>query len=314
MDKKGLNILIDGIVHNKLKTNDKFQAGKYIFEFGNVSLITFVYPYKIMERLVQENVTGFPIVPTMATILFQMEDLSKFDFSSLRYISNTAAALPVTHIRKLQKIFPHTKIYSMYGLTECKRVSYLPPKDIKSKPESVGIPIPNEEVFIVDKDGREIGPGVVGELVVRGLNVMQGYWNDSDETSRVFRPGRYRGETLLYTGDLFKKDEEGYLYFVSRKDDLIKTKGERVSPKEIENVLCEIDGVIEAAVIGVPDDIFGQAIKAFLVVKKNFKLNEKQVMQYCMKNLEPFMLPKYIEFRKSFPKTTSGKIDKKELS
>ena len=99
-------------------------------------------------------------------------------------------------------------------------------------------------------------------MVVRGLSVMQGYWNDPEETARVFRSGRYRGETLLYTGDLFKRDEDGYLYFVARKDDLIKTKGERVSPKEIENVLCEIDGVVEAAVIGVPDEIYGKAINA----------------------------------------------------
>ena len=231
----------------------------------------------------------------------------------LEYISNTAAALPIAHIRKLRALLPHVKIYSMYGLTECKRVSYLPPDQLEQRPESVGIPIPNEEVFIVDGDGQEVKPYETGELVVRGSNVMQGYWNDSEETARVFRPGRYPGETLLYTGDLFKKDEDGYLYFVARKDDLIKTKGERVSPKEIENVLCEIDGVVEAAVIGVPDEIFGKAIKAFVVNNNRSDLTEKQIKKHCMQNLEPFMTPKYVEFRKTLPKTTSGKIDKKKL-
>jgi acyl-CoA synthetase (AMP-forming)/AMP-acid ligase II len=201
----------------------------------------------------------------------------------------------------------------MYGLTECKRVSYLPPEQLEQRPDSVGIAMPNEEVFIVAQGGKEAGPGEVGELVVRGSNVMQGYWNDPEETARVFRPGRYRGDTLLYTGDLFKKDEEGFLYFVARKDDLIKTKGERVSPKEIENMLCAMDGMVEAVVISVPDEILGKAVKAFVVKDKKTELTETSIIKYCMKNLEPFMVPKYVEFRDSFPKSSSGKIDKKKL-
>lgn len=296
-----------------------FDYGLYqvlmAFLFGGTVVVekSFVYPYKVIERLIQERVTGFPIVPTMVAILLQMEDLTKFDLSSLRYITNTAAALPVAYIRKLQGLFPHVSIYSMYGLTECKRVSYMPPDRLNDKPDSVGIAMPNEEVFVVNKEGREVGPEEVGELVVRGSNVMQGYWNAPEETVRTFRPGRYRGEALLYTGDLFRKDEEGFLYFVSRKDDMIKTKGERVSPKEIENTLCEIDGVVESTVIGVPDEIFGQAIKVFIVPKTENKLTEDQVIKYCMKNLEPFMVPKYVEFRDSLPKSPSGKIDKKKL-
>jgi len=150
-------------------------------------------------------------------------------------------------------------------------------------------------------------------LVIRGSNVMQGYWNAPEETAKRYRPGRYRGEVLLYSGDLFRRDEEGYLYFVARKDDMIKTKGERVSPKEIENALCELEGVAEAAVIGVADEIFGQAIKAFVVQKKGAGLKEKDVVGYCSKNLEPFMVPKFVEFMDSFPKSPSGKIDKKQL-
>jgi len=202
----------------------------------------------------------------------------------------------------------------MYGLTECKRVSYLPPDQIDQRPGSVGIAMPNEEVFIFDGQGNEVEPGEVGELVIRGSNVMQGYWNAPEETARVYHPGRYRGDTLLYSGDLFKKDEEGFLYFVARKDDMIKTRGERVSPKEIENALCDMEEVAEAAVIGVPDDIFGQAIKAFVIPGKGANITEEKVVKYCMKNLEPFMVPKYVEFRDSFPKSASGKIDKKQLN
>jgi acyl-CoA synthetase (AMP-forming)/AMP-acid ligase II len=173
--------------------------------------------------------------------------------------------------------------------------------------------MPNEEVFILNEEGLEVGPNEVGELVVRGSNVMQGYWNSPEETARTFRPGCYRGESLLHSGDLFKRDEEGFLYFVARKDDMIKTKGERVSPKEIENSLCEMQGVAEAAVIGVPDDIFGQAIKAFVVKSNSTGLTEQDIVKYCSKNLEPFMIPKYVEFIDSFPKSPSGKIDKKAL-
>ena len=296
-----------------------FDYGLYqvlmAFLFGGTVVLekSFLYPYKILEKVVEEKVTGFPLVPTMAALLLQMEDLSKFDFSALRYMTNTAAALPVAYIRKLQSLFPYVKIFSMYGLTECKRVSYLPPEQLDKRPDSVGIPIPNEEVFVVDEKGSEVAPGVVGELVIRGSNVMQGYWNAPEETAKRYRPGRYRGEALLYSGDLFRRDEEGYLYFVARKDDMIKTKGERVSPKEIENALCEMEGLAECAVIGVPDDIFGQAIKAFVVVKRGKEIGEKDVIGYCSRNLEPFMVPKYVEFVEAFPKSTSGKIDKKQL-
>jgi long-chain acyl-CoA synthetase len=158
-----------------------------------------------------------------------------------------------------------------------------------------------------------VGPNQVGELVIRGANVMQGYWGAPEETARRFRPGKYRGDVLLYSGDLFRKDAEGFLYFVARRDDMIKTKGERVSPKEIENVICELKGVTEAAVIGVPDDILGQAVKAFLVLSAGSVLSENDILNHCKKNLEPFMTPKYIEFRDALPTTSSGKIDKKPL-
>ncbi len=242
-----------------------------------------------------------------------MKDLRSFDLQALRYLTNTAAALPVSHIRQIREAFPQATLYSMYGLTECKRVSYLPPEELDRRPDSVGKGMPNEEVWIADEQGRRVGPGVVGELVVRGSNVMRGYWEDPDTTDRVLRPGPLPGEKVLYTGDLFRMDEEGFLYFVGRKDDMIKTKGERVSPKEVENALHSLEGVAEAAVIPLPDEILGQAIKAFIVPKQGYTLGEKELMIHCKKNLEDFAIPKYFEFRESLPKNASGKIDKLTL-
>ena len=285
------------------------------FKFGGTVVLeqSFAYPYEIIKQMVKERVTGFPGVPTMFAILLQMDDLKKYDLSSLRYITNTAASLPVEHIQRLRGAFTQAKLYSMYGLTECKRVSYLPPEELDRRPGSVGRGMPNEEVWVVDGNGNRVGPGIVGELVVRGSNVMRGYWGDPETTDRVLRPGPIPGEKVLYTGDLFKTDEEGFLYFVGRKDDMIKTKGERVSPKEVENTLYSLEGIVEAAVIPVPDEILGQAIKAYIVRRNGFPLTEKDILKHCKNELEEFAIPKYIEFRSSLPKTSSGKIDKLTL-
>jgi acyl-CoA synthetase (AMP-forming)/AMP-acid ligase II len=296
-----------------------FDYGLYqvlmAFKFGGTVVLekSFTYPYEIIKQMVKEKVTGFPGVPTIFVILLQLEDLEKFDLSSLRYITNTAASLPVTHILRLREIFPQARLYSMYGLTECKRVSYLPPEELERRPGSVGKGMPNEEVWIVDEMGNRVGPGIVGELVVRGSNVMKGYWGDQEATNRALKPGIIPGEKVLYTGDLFKMDEDGYLYFVGRKDDMIKSKGERVSPKEVENAIYGMEGVAEVAVIPVPDDILGQAIKAYVVPKNGYVMNEKDLFLHCKKTLEEFTIPKYFEFRNSLPKNASGKIDKLTL-
>lgn len=274
---------------------------------------SFMYPIKILETIQRERVTGFPLVPTVAAFLLNMQNLDKYDLSSIRYITNTGAALPVEHIRRLEELFPDARIFSMYGLTECKRVAFLPPEELARRPSSVGKAIPNCEVFVVDENGNDVPPGVEGELVIRGSNVMRGYWNAPELTAKVYRDGFIPGEKFLYSGDIFRKDKEGFLYFVGRKDDLIKTRGERVGPKEVEYALVEIAGVAEAAVIGVPDEIMGQAIKAFLVRWNGANLNENDVLKYCFRRLEPFMVPKHIEFVNELPKTPNGKIDKKAL-
>ena len=255
--------------------------------------------------------TGFPIVPTISALLLQI-DLTKYDLSALRYITNTAAALPTTHILGLRARLPQVKIFSMYGLTECKRVSYLPPEQIDRRPTSVGRGMPNEEVYIVDEQGHRLASGT-GELVIRGSNVMKGYWELPEETARMLRPGPLPGERLLFSGDLFRMDEEGYLYFVGRKDDIIKTRGEKVSPREVENVIYELPDVVEAAVVGVPDAVLGQAIKAVVTLRDAASLNEQDVLRHCANRLENFMVPKHVEFRAVMPKTSTGKIDKKTL-
>lgn len=201
----------------------------------------------------------------------------------------------------------------MYGLTECKRCTYLPPEDLERKPSSVGIAIPNTELWIVDEHDRRVGPGEVGQLVIRGATVMQGYWEKPEQTARKLKPGPLPGERVLYTGDYCKLDEEGYLYFVARMDDVIKSRGEKVPPKEVEVALADIPGVREAAVIGVEDELLGQAVKAFVVLEPDANLTEKQLQLSCQAKLENFMIPKYVEFVRELPKTTTGKIKKTDL-
>ncbi len=297
-----------------------FDYGLYqvlmAFKFSGTVILekAFVYPQQVINLVVKEKVTGWPIVPTIAAILVRLKNLDKHDFSSLRYITSTGQALPPKHIAQLAEIFPRVKIYSMYGLTECKRVSYLPPEELDKRSGSVGKAMPNTEVYIVDEKGKEITEArKSGELVVRGSNVMKGYWNLPEETARALRPGLYPNEKVLYTGDLFEKDEEGYLYFLGRRDDIIKTAGHMVSPKEVENVLCEKEDVIEAAVIGVEDEILGKAIKAFVHLTDTSEANEEDILRFCSERLEDFAVPKSVILCGALPKTVTGKIQKRDL-
>ena len=275
---------------------------------------SFTYPAQVLNVMAAEKVTGFPGVPTIFAVLAEMKQLKDFDLSSIRYVTNTAAALPVKHITVLRELFPRARIYSMYGLTECKRCTYLPPKDLERKPTSVGIAIPNTEMWIVDENDRRVGPGVVGQLVIRGATVMRGYWEKPEATARKLKPGPLPGEHVLYTGDYCRLDEDGYLYFVGRMDDIIKSRGEKVAPKEVEGVLYNLAGVKEAAVIGVPDDVLGQAVKAFVVLEEGAALSDRDVIRECASKLENFMVPKHVVFVAELPKTSTGKIKKTGLS
>ncbi len=274
---------------------------------------SFSFPADVLRRVVEEEVTGFPGVPTMFAMMAELRSIGDYDFSAIRYVTNTAAALPVKHILLLKKLFPAARIYSMYGLTECKRCTYLPPADLDRKPTSVGIAIPNTELWIVDEHDHRLGPDEVGQLVIRGATVMRGYWEKPEATAQRLRPGPLPGETVLYTGDYCRLDEEGYLYFVGRMDDIIKSRGEKVPPKEVESALVNIPGVKEAAVIGVPDEVLGQAIKAFVVLERDVVIDARTVQRECQRRLESFMVPKYVEFVPELPKTTTGKIRKTGL-
>ncbi|MEX0666243.1 MAG: AMP-binding protein [Acidimicrobiia bacterium] len=275
---------------------------------------SFAYPRDVMHRVAQYRVTGFPGVPAMFAAMVQVAPFDDLDLSHLRYLTNAAAPIAPAHIRRLQELFPQADIFSMYGLTECTRVSYLDPARLTDKISSVGTAMPNTEVYIVDEYGHRVPPGEVGELVVRGANVMRGYWGKPEETAERLRDGEISGEKVLHTGDQFRMDDEGLLYFVGRTDDMFMCRGEKISPKEIENVLYELEAVSEAAVVGVPDPVEGMAIKATVVPRDGVTLTDQQVRLHCRDRLETSRVPKLVEIRESLPKTESGKIKRSALS
>jgi len=307
----------DDVVVNVLPL--AFDYGLYqmlmTFKLGGRLVLerSFTYPAQVLNLMAAEGVTGFPVVPTIVAILGELKSLGKFDLSKIRFVTNTAAALAEKHIQFLRGAFPAAQVFSMYGLTECKRCTFLPPDLVDTKPNSVGIAIPNTELWIVDEEDRKVGPGVTGQLVIRGATVMRGYWEKPEETAKKLRPGPLPGEMVLYTGDLCRTDDDGHLYFVGRMDDVIKSRGEKVAPKEVENALYSIEGVKECAVIGVEDAVLGQAVKAFIVPEAGFTFVEKQIQQLCQAKLENFMVPKFVAFVTELPKTTTGKIKKTGL-
>lgn len=294
-----------------------FSYGLYqlmaTFRVGGTLVLeeSFAFPAAILQKLAQERVTGLAAVPTIYSILLGM-DLKSVDLSALRYLTNAAAGLPVEHVKRLRQVLPKVDLYLMHGLTEVARTMYLPPDQADRRPGSSGMAIPGTELWVQDEDGRRLGPGETGELVVRGRHVMRGYWNDPELTAQKFRPGPLPGERICLSGDLFRTDEDGYFYFVSRKDDIIKSRGEKIAPREVENVLYTIRGVQDAAVIGVPDPMLGQAVKAFIVAP-GANLTEAAVISHCKAHLEEIMVPRQIEFRNELPRTGSGKVRRIDL-
>ncbi len=277
---------------------------------------SFAFPIAILQRCAETGVTGFPGVPTMFALLGELKDVPVAPLTSVRYVTSTAAALQPKHFDAIRRWFPNAAIYSMYGLTECKRVSWLPPEDLERKAGSVGIPIPGTEFWVVDADGARHDRDAEGELVVRGSHIMAGYWRKPEITARFLRAGSMPGEVLFYTGDCCRLDADGYLTFVARMDEVIKTRGEKVAPREVEAALERIDGVRECAVIGVPDDLLGHAVKAFVVLADEYKgrYSERELQLRLGQMLEAYMVPKHVEFRDALPKTAMGKITKKGLA
>lgn len=274
---------------------------------------SFTYPAQVLARIEEFNVTVFPGVPTIFAMLIASHKRSPLALRTIRRVTNTAAALSSEWIPTLKEIFPNALIYKMYGLTECKRTCYLEPELIDSHGTSVGKAIPGTEVFLLSADGDPVAPGGEGILHVRGPHVMLGYWNQPELSAHMLKPWKLPYERVLCTHDWFRMDKEGFLYFIGRQDDIIKSRGEKVSPLEVENILLALDGVHEVAVIGVDDDVLGQAIRAFVALREGSALDVKLIRRHCSTHLENFMVPRDIVILPVLPKSPNGKIDKKQL-
>jgi long-chain acyl-CoA synthetase len=274
---------------------------------------SFNFPPTIFKKIEQLKPTVFPGVPSIYAMMIAIHKKTGITFDCIKKITNTAAALPSEFISDLKKIFPNALIFKMYGLTECKRVSYLEPELIDIKTGSVGKAIPGTEVFLLSHEGNPVKSGVPGILHVRGPHVMAGYWKNEELSKEMLKPGSIPGERILCAHDLFKMDEEGFLYFLGRNDDIIKTRGEKVSPVEVENGIYKIHGIREVAVVGVPDVMLGESIVAFVTTYDQIPINEKDIQRECMGKMESFMVPQKIVFIPEMPKSSNGKIDKGEL-
>ncbi len=274
---------------------------------------SFIFPASVYKQIELLKPTVFPGVPTIYAMMIDTHKKSGLSFDCIQKVTNTAAALPKEFAPSLKEIFPNALIFRMYGLTECKRVCYLEPELIDVKPDSVGRAIPGTELFLLSPEGKPVPPGEPGILHIRGPHVMVGYWNRPDLTSEMLKPGIIPREMVLCSNDWFKMDEEGFLYFLGRNDDIIKTRGEKVSPVEIENVIYNIKGIREVAVMGMPDAILGESIVAFATTYELGQFTAKDIQKECSLHLESFMIPQKVIFLDEMPKSSNGKIDKKEL-
>ena len=283
---------------------------------GTCVLINFVFAREIVQVLLKEEITGLAGVPTLWSLLAQPNStLAKQPLPHLRYITNTGGAMPQAVLKVLREVLPATKIFLMYGLTEAFRSTYLPPEELDRRPTSMGKAIPDTEILVLNDQGQLSRPGEPGELVHRGPTVSLGYWNRPEDTARALRPNPRLPpelgdcEKVCYSGDLVKMDEDGFLYFIGRRDTMIKSSGFRISPTEVEEVLFQSGKLRGAAVIGIPDDTLGQTIKAFVVAKDGNPLDIDAMLTYCAEKMPRYMVPKTFEVLPELPKTSSGKVD-----
>jgi acyl-CoA synthetase (AMP-forming)/AMP-acid ligase II len=268
----------------------------------------FLYPNVVLDTMEKEGVTGFAGVPSHYAILLRKSALKNYRLPKLRYVTQAGGAMSPVMIEECINILPHVQFYVMYGQTEASaRLSYLEPGSLRQKMGSIGKAIPNVELNVLNEQGQKVKSGETGEIVARGENIMMGYWNAPAETALVLR------EQGLYTGDLAKVDEDGFIYVVSRKKDMIKCGANRISPFEIEDVVCKMQGIMECAAVGVPDEILGEAIKLFVVPAESLAVTDKDIAIFCKQNLASFKMPKQIQFIAQLPKTASGKIKREEL-
>jgi acyl-CoA ligase (AMP-forming) (exosortase A-associated) len=279
-----------------------------------VVLTNFSTAAALLQELNGKDITGLAGVPTMWAHLAATEWPPDAG-ASLRYITNSGGALVPAVLRKLQARLPKAKVYSMYGLTEAFRSTYLHPEQLAQRPTSIGKAVPSQEVMVLRPDGARCDPDELGELVHRGSFVTLGYWNDAELTRQRFRPvqsnSSLQEELVVWSGDLARTDAEGYIYFVGRRDGMIKTSGYRVSPTEIEEVALEVPGLVEAVAVGLPDDVLGQKIGLALMGEASDKKNlVEAVRQHCRVHLPAFMAPAQICLLAAIPRNVNGKPDR----
>lgn len=287
---------------------------------ASVSLINYLVPRDIITAAERERITGLTAVPPLWIQLAHLE-WPEAARGSLRYIANTGGRMPKATLDALRAALPRTRAFLMYGLTESFRSTYLPPSELDRRPDSIGKAIPNAEVLVVREDGTPCAPGEPGELVHRGALVSLGYWNDPEKTAERFKPapGRPQGlvmpEMAVWSGDTVRMDEEGFLYFISRRDEMIKTSGYRVSPTEVEEVIYATGLVGEAAALGIPHPVLGQAIVVVATGRDGARLDTEQLLAKCREQLPAFMVPARVTVREgSLPRNPNGKIDRKLMA
>lgn len=279
-------------------------------------LLSFRFPGEVVQAIVDERVTGLAGVPPFWSVLTQPSSpVHRQPLPTLRYVTNSGGAVPGKLLDALRSAFPTTSIYLMYGLTEAFRSTYLPPSEIDRRPGSMGKAIPDTEIFVVNDEGQLCKPHEIGELVHRGPTVSLGYWGQPEATAKVLRPDPLArsevgsSELVCYSGDLVKMDEDGYLYFIGRRDATIKCSGFRISPTEIEEVLVSSGRIREAAAVGIPDEIMGQAVVAVVAPHDGQQVDVDALISFCSETMPRYMVPKKIEIVTSLPKTAHGKID-----
>jgi acyl-CoA ligase (AMP-forming) (exosortase A-associated) len=293
---------------NQLMT--AFQQG------GTCVLINFVFAREVVQALLKERITGLAGVPTLWSLLAQPNSgLDRQPMPDLRYITNTGGAMPQAVLAVLRRTLTNTRIFLMYGLTEAFRSTYLPPEELDRRPTSMGKAIPDTEILVLNEHGQPCKPGEIGELVHRGPTVSLGYWGRPEDTARALRPNPLLPpelgdcEKVCYSGDLVKTDEDGFLYFVGRRDTMIKSSGFRISPTEVEEALFSSGKLRGAAVIGIPDEVLGQTIKAFVTPRDGEPIDTEALLAHCGQKLPRYMVPKAVEVLTELPKTSSGKVD-----
>lgn len=261
----------------------------------------FIFFNKLFEDIRKYGCTGFAGVPSHFQILLRKSRIKEQDFPSLKYVTQAGGKLPDVFIKEFTELFPKVKFYVMYGQTEATaRLSYLDPVKLKEKMGSLGKGIPNVTLEIINKEGKTTNPGEIGEIIASGKNIMKGYFKSPEETEKVLKKGK------LYTGDLAKIDEEGYIYLVGREKEIIKSGGFRISPKEVEEVIIQIEGVVDCTVTTIKDELLGEALKARVVLGES-KITEEEIKDYCRKKLEDYKIPKIVEFIDKIPLNAVGK-------